>query len=108
MKATVVIDPLTLVYFFNKPNTTGKIAQWIILLQEFDLRIVHRTGMKHENVDFLSRMEKEEWVVSEDNDFPNAKLMTIDIDNEPTEYKYIIWYLKGMNFPNGATKQMIL
>ena len=38
---------------------------------------------------------KDEWVVSEDNDFPNAKLMSIDIDNEPAEFKYVIWYLEG-------------
>ena len=49
-------------------------------------------------------MEKKVGVLSEDDDFPDAKLMSIDIDNEPAEYKYIIRYLEGRNFLNGATK----
>ena len=103
-KATEVTDHQTLVYLLNKSNGTGRIAQWIISLQVFDLEIVHRAGMKHGNVDFLSRIEKEVGVVSEDDDFPDAKLMSIDIDNEPAEYKDIIRYLEGMNFSEGATK----
>ena len=85
---------------------TGKIAQWIILLQKFDLKIIHCANTKHENVNFLSRMKKEVEFVSKDNDFPEAMLMSIDIDNEPEKYKDIIRYLKGMNFPEDATKQI--
>ena len=32
--------------------------------------------------------------------------MSIDIDNEPAEYKETIRYLKGMNFSEGAIKQI--
>ena len=70
------------------------------------MEIVHRAGTKHGNVEFLSRMEKEVGVVSKDDDFLDAKLMSIDIDKEPAEYKDIIRYLEGMNFPEGATKQV--
>ena len=70
------------------------------------MEIVYRAGTKHENADFLSRMKKEVGVVSEYDDFPDAKLMSIDIDNEPAEYKDVIRYLEGMNFPEGATKQI--
>ena len=98
-KATVVTDHQALVYLLNKPNATRRIARWIIFLQEFDLEIVHRAGTKHGNVVFLSRMEKEVGVVSEDDDFLDAKLMSIDIENEPAEYKDIIRYLESMNFP---------
>ena len=45
-------------------------------------------------------------VVSKYDDFSDAKLMSIDIDNKPAEYKDIIRYLEGMNFPEGATKQI--
>ena len=43
-------------------------------------------------------------VVSEDDDYPDAILMLVDIKNKPEQYKYIIRYLKGMNFSNDAIK----
>jgi hypothetical protein len=51
-------------------------------------------------------MEKEVKVVSEDDDFSNTILMSVDIDDELEEYKDIIRYLKGMNFLEDATKQI--
>lgn len=61
---------------------------------------------KHGNVDFISRMEKEVSIVSEDDDFPNATLMSIDVINQPEEYRDIIIYLQGMTFSEDATKQI--
>ena len=81
-----------LVYLLNKPNVTGRIARWIFLLHKFYLKIVHRSGTKHENIHFLSRIEKEVGVISKDDDFFNAKLMSIDSDDEPAEYKNNIRY----------------
>ena len=76
------------------------------MLQEFDLDTVHRVGTKHENVDFLSRMEKEVGVIFKDNDFFDTILISVDIQNELEEYKDIILYYKYMNFSEGATKQI--
>lgn len=83
-----------------------RIARWIILLQKIVLEIIHRADIKHRNVEFLSRMEMEVEVISEDNDFPDTKLISIDIDKGPAEYKDIKRYLKALNFPDGATKQI--
>ena len=52
-------------------------------------------------------MKKSVGIVSEDDDFSDAKLVLIDIDNAPPEFKYISRYLEGMNSPNGATKQIM-
>lgn len=46
-------------------------------------------------------------VISEVDDFLDAKLMSIDIDNEPAEYKNIIWYLENMNFSDYTMKQIM-
>jgi hypothetical protein len=51
-------------------------------------------------------MAKEVGVVSEYDDFSDAMLMSVDIEDEPEEYKDIIRYLKSMNFSEGATKQI--
>ena len=76
------------------------------LLQKFNLEAVHRAGLKHGNIDFLSRMEKKVGVVFEDDDFPDVMLISVDIEDKLKEYKDIIRYVKGMNFPEGATKQI--
>ena len=52
-KVTVVTDHQALFYILNKQNVAEKIARWVILFQEFDLKIVHRACTKHKNVDFL-------------------------------------------------------
>lgn len=62
---TVVIDHQAFIYLLNKPNVTKRIAGWII-----DLKIIRCTSTKHDNVDFLSRTEKEMDVVFEYKDFP--------------------------------------
>lgn len=85
MKVTVVTNHQTLVYTLNKPNTTGKITWWIILLQEIDLEIMRRADTKHINVGFISQTKKKVGVVSEDDDFPNVMLMLVDIENELKE-----------------------
>jgi hypothetical protein len=45
-------------------------------------------------------------VVSEYDDFSDAMLMSVDIENKPEEYKDIIRYLQRINFLESATKQI--
>ncbi len=42
--------------------------------------------------------------VSEDDDFLDAAIMSINAEEAPKEYREIILYLDGMRFPDGATK----
>jgi hypothetical protein len=42
--------------------------------------------------------------VLEDDDFPDAVIMSINAEEAPEEYREIIQYLDGMRFPDGATK----
>lgn len=85
-RTTVVTDHQALIYLLNKPNATGRIARWIILLQEFDLEILYHAVAKHDNVEFLSRMERKVGFVSEDDDFLDATLMSIDIIKRRNTY----------------------
>ena len=52
----VVPEPekLALLYFVSKQTLTGKLAQWMLLLQEFDFDIQHQTCTQHVVVDYLS------------------------------------------------------
>jgi len=42
-KAKIVIDhkALTLTYLVNKSNPNGRFVQWLLLMEEFDIDIVH-------------------------------------------------------------------
>jgi hypothetical protein len=41
---------------------------------------------------------------SEDDDFPDATVMTINVEGMLEEYREIIQYLDSMKFPVGTTK----
>ncbi len=92
-----------LTYLVNKSNLSGRLAQWLLLMEEFDIDIVHRPGRQHGNVDGLTRAYKGVSDVSEDDDFPDVTIMTINADELPEQYQEIIQYLDGMRFLDGAT-----
>jgi hypothetical protein len=54
-KAKIVIDHKALTYLVNKSNPSGCLARWLILMEEFDIDIVHRPERWHGNVDGLTR-----------------------------------------------------
>ncbi len=93
-----------LTYLVNKPNPSGRLARWLLLMDEFDIDIVHRPGRRHGNVDGLTRAYEGVGDVSEDDEFPDAAIMSINAEEAPEEYREIIQYLDGMRFPDGATK----
>jgi hypothetical protein len=103
-KAKIVTDHKALTYLVNKPNPSGRLALWLLLMEEFDIDIVHRPGRRHGNVDGLTRAYEGMGDVSEDDDFSNAAIMSINVEEAPEEYREIIQYLDGMRFPDVATK----
>jgi hypothetical protein len=103
-KAKIVTDHKALTYLVNKPNPSGRLVRWLLLMEEFDIDIVHRPGRWHGNVDGLTRAYKGVGDVSEDDDFPDATIMSINVEEAPEKYREIIQYLDSMRFPDGATK----
>ena len=47
-------------YLFNKKNANPRLIRWVLLLQEFDLKIRDKMGSKNVVVDHLSRLLHEE------------------------------------------------
>ncbi len=74
------------------------------MTEEFDINIVHRPGRCPGNVDGLTRAYEGVGDVSEDDDFSDVAIMSINAEEAPEEYQEIIQYLDGMRFPDGATK----
>jgi hypothetical protein len=64
-------------YLVNKANLSGRIAQWVMLLQEFQYQIKVKPGVGNKNVDYLSRLEEDQLVSTICTDFPDENLFTI-------------------------------
>ena len=45
----------SLKYLVNKPDLSGRIARWILLLQEFNYEVMVKPGKANANADYLSR-----------------------------------------------------
>ena len=96
-KFTFHIDHDALKYMVNKLQLSGRIARWVLLLQEFDFDVDVRPGKKHANVDFLLRLRKEVNPTSIDDSLLDPHLFNVDII--PVEYAYVLYYLKNNTFP---------
>lgn len=48
-------DHYSLKSLFNIKNPSGRIAQWVLRLQQYDFKVVHRPGKNHLVADILSR-----------------------------------------------------
>ena len=51
------VDHQALIYIVNKATLIGKMARWLLLLQEFNININHTSQNENAVVDFLSRIE---------------------------------------------------
>ncbi len=103
-EAKIVTNHKALTYFVNKSNSSGRLVQWLLLMEEFDINIVHHPGRWHGNVNGLTKAYEGVGDVLEDDDFSDAAIMTINANEAPKEYRKIIQYLDGMRFPVGTTK----
>jgi hypothetical protein len=79
-KAKIVIDHKALTYLVNKSNPSGWLACWLLLMEEFDIDIIHRPERWHGNVDGLTRAYEGVGDVSKDDDFLDAAIMTINAE----------------------------
>ncbi len=103
-KAKIVRDHKALTYLVNKSYPSARLARWLLLIEKFDIDIIHRLGRRHGNVDGLTRAYEEMGDVSEDDDFPDVAIMTINAKEALEEYQEIIQYLDGLKFQVGTTK----
>ena len=55
----------------------GKLARWMLLLQEFNFIIRHRPRTQHAIGDFLSRLDNGDNVAKDDDDFPDADILRV-------------------------------
>nr|GFB05665.1 reverse transcriptase domain-containing protein [Tanacetum cinerariifolium] len=56
-KSIVYTDHSTLKYLFAKKDTKARLLRWILLLQEFDFKVIDTCGAENYAADHLSRLE---------------------------------------------------
>ena len=57
-RCKVVTDHQALCWLFNKAKLTGKLARWVLRLQDFSFDVEYRPGITHCVPDALSRIEE--------------------------------------------------
>ena len=98
------VDHDALKYMINKPQLSGQIARWVLLLQEFKFTIHVRPCKKYANANHLS------WLINElggdptPNSFLDVALFVVDVIFE--EYADLLQYLTHHNFPPHFTNKM--
>jgi hypothetical protein len=104
-------DHDSLKYLVNKPDLSGRIARWILLLQEFNYEVVIKYGKANSNADYLSRQRGEESVADISVEFPDEFLDLSDVavfhlNNEvDSKFQDIINYLVRSEFPDHFTRE---
>ena len=73
-KVVFHVDHQALLYLLKKPNLHGRLARWMLLLQEFDFLIKHTPKKEHAVANSLSRLETGEVPSDFIDQLPDANL----------------------------------
>ena len=108
------MDHDSLKYLVNKPDLSGRIARWILLLQEFNYEVIVKPGKANANADYLSRQRGTEALEDIQAEFPDEFKDEPDrkedqvlhiTGEEDSEYADIIAYLVDRIYPTGLSRE---
>ncbi|GJR38341.1 reverse transcriptase domain-containing protein [Tanacetum coccineum] len=90
-KSVVYTEHSVLKYIFNKKDAKARLLRWVLLLQEFDFKVIDTKGAKNYDADHLSRLENPYENVFDPKEinetFPLETLNTvISHDNQSTSW----------------------
>ena len=90
----------------EKKDAKPRLIRWVLLLQEFDLHIIHRKGAENPVADTLSRLEN---VLDDplpiDDSFPDEQLNAINASRTAPWYADYAMYIVAKFIPLSFTYQ---
>jgi transposase InsO family protein len=105
---TIVTDHAALTWLQRLKDPTGRLARWLLTLQEYDFAIVHKSGRQHVNADYLSRVVAP--VTAPARDTPSASTplppppdVAAAQRDDPTCGEYLA-YLRSGTLPTDRTR----
>lgn len=84
-------------FLVNKAELSGRLARWVLLLEEFNYTMEYKPGRMHLQVDHLSRLSKEVGSSSIDDRFRDDNLLVVIAQTE--------WYSDFVEFL--TTQQLV-
>ena len=78
-KVIVYIDHAALKFLLKKADSKPRLIRWMLLLQEFDIEILDRSGAHNLVADHLSRIENGQDHIPIKDNFPDEVLLALTI-----------------------------
>ncbi|EOY08219.1 Uncharacterized protein TCM_022564 [Theobroma cacao] len=100
-KVIMYTDHVAIKYLIDKKDAKPRLIRWILLLQEFDLKIRNRKGMENQVTDHLSRFENDNQV---DYVFKLVKALALPTNDA----KVVSKFLKKKIFTKFGTQRAII
>ncbi|GKC45138.1 retrovirus-related pol polyprotein from transposon TNT 1-94 [Tanacetum coccineum] len=108
-KSIVYTDHSALKYLFAKKDAKARLLRWVLLLQEFDFKVVDTKGAKNLAADHLSRLENPHKDVLENKNinehFPLETLGVISSKNTPWFADYANFHAENFIIKGMSTQQ---
>ena len=76
-KFFVHADHSSIRFLMNKPITNGRVTQWLLLLQEFNITVIDRPGKENLVADFISHIQHSSDTKPIDDTFPDKHLFIV-------------------------------
>lgn len=70
----IFVDHIAIKFLVNKPDFSGRLARWVLLLSNFDYIVQYKHGKAHYQTNHLSRLSEELVSHRIDDDLPNVQL----------------------------------
>ncbi|OAE18863.1 hypothetical protein AXG93_1274s1000 [Marchantia polymorpha subsp. ruderalis] len=76
------VDRYALQHLVKKADLSGRIAKWVLLLQEFTYTVQTRKGVHHKKADYLSRLWTQPTEEELVDNFPDEQLFQLSASYE--------------------------
>ena len=91
------VNHMAIKFLVNKAELSGRLARWVLLLEEFDYTIEYKHGHMHLQADHLSRLSDEARSCPVDDSLRNDNLFLVTAKSD--------WYSSTVEF--FMTQQLI-